>query len=266
MDIELYFQPELERPQLHGFAMGNAVVFSRGAPDKQSPNEDAAALLAVNDHALLLIVADGMGGQPYGERASDLAVRRVIAAVNEGPTDEPSLRGSILNGIEDANRAIAELGVGAGTTLAIAEIQGRTVRTYHVGDSMILVTGQRGRIKLQTTPHSPVGYAVEAGVLDELEAMHHEDRHVVSNALGSADMRIEMGSSITMAPRDTLLLATDGLFDNLHTPEIIERIRRGPLPKQAEKLAQCCRARMVAPDAGEPSKPDDLTFLLFRRA
>jgi len=133
-----------------------------------------------------------------------------------------------------------------------------------VGDSMILVVGQRGKIKLQTVSHSPVGYAVESGLLDEAEAMHHEDRHLVSNMLGMTDMRIEVGSAIELAARDTLLLASDGLFDNLHVHEIVERIRKGPLAQVMQDLAAQCRGRMQAATDGQPSKPDDLTFVAFR--
>jgi len=95
--------------------------------------------------------------------------------------------------------------------------------------------------------------------------MHHEERHVVSNVLGTADMRIEVGSPIKLAARDTLLIATDGLFDNLHMEEIIERARKGPLPQLVRGLAEICRQRMVHPLEDHPSKPDDLTFIAFRR-
>ena len=132
------------------------------------------------------------------------------------------LRAAILNGIEAANQAVRDLGTGAATTLALVEIQDRTIRTYHVGDSEILVTGQRGKVKLQTIPHSPIGYAVEAGLMEEEEAIHHEARHVISNVIGSDQMRIEMGPPTELAPRDTLLLASDGLFDNLFPDEIVE--------------------------------------------
>lgn len=56
------------------------------------------------------------------------------------------------------------VGIGAATTLAVVKLSGRTIRPYHVGDPMILLTGQRGRIKHQNIAHSPVGYAVEAGM------------------------------------------------------------------------------------------------------
>ncbi|MDH3520454.1 MAG: SpoIIE family protein phosphatase, partial [Myxococcales bacterium] len=127
------------------------------------------------------------------------------------------------------------------------------------------LVGQRGKLKLQTIAHSPVGFAVEAGMLDESEAMHHEDRHIVSNMLGAPDMRIEVGSARRLAPRDTLLLASDGLSDNLRTDEIVQRIRTGSLEEGARRLVRAARRRMDAPIEGEPSKPDDLTFVSYRR-
>jgi serine/threonine protein phosphatase PrpC len=95
--------------------------------------------------------------------------------------------------------------------------------------------------------------------------MHHEDRHLVSNMLGVPDMRIEVGSTRRLAPLDTLLVASDGLSDNLHTEEIIECIRTGPLADVARQLVRDAHRRMEGPTEDEPSKPDDLTFVGFRR-
>jgi hypothetical protein len=46
--------------------------------------------------------------------------------------------------------------------------------------------------------------------------------------------------------------------------EIAERMRRGPLAECAQRLVADARRRMTSPTAGEPSKPDDLTLVLFR--
>jgi serine/threonine protein phosphatase PrpC len=212
----------------------------------------------------VLIVADGLGGERGGELASATTVqaleRALIAAAQHG---QP-LRTAILDGIDSANRHVRELALGAASTLAIVEVQDGTARPYHVGDSTILITGQRGRVKVQTVPHSPVGYAVESGLLDAAEAMHHAERHVVSNVVGSDDMRIEIGSALALSPRDTILLASDGLSDNLHAEEIIDFARKGPLAKCVERLAMAAQGRMRQPEAGHPSKPDDLTIVAFR--
>ena len=109
-----------------------------------------------------------------------------------------------------------------------------------------------------------MGYALESGLLEEKEALHHDQRHLISNMVGSAEMRIEVGSPIRLAPRDTVLLATDGLLDNLSLQEIIDGIRTGPSATVARNLARTCRQRMREPEGGDPSKPDDVTFLLFR--
>lgn len=262
-DARFYFGEEMPEAEIHDIACGSVAVFSKRCPGKETPNEDAAALIPMRNGSAVLIVADGLGGIPAGEQASSLAVRTVKASLDQA--NGPEIRDAVLNGIEMANKLVMEMGVGAATTLAIVEIQGASVRPYHVGDSTVLVLGQRGKIKFQTVSHSPVGFAQEAGLLDEKEAMHHEARHVVSNVIGLPDMRIEMGPPLELAPRDTLLIASDGLFDNLSIQEIIDRMRKGPLDQAAKNLVSDTQQRMTQPRAGEPSKPDDLTFLIYRR-
>ena len=263
---ELLLGQEMEQAQTHALGPGTAAVFSTRSPLKEDnvPNEDAAALVPVDDGRCVLAVADGVGGQPGGDLAARLALEAVIEALEQNAPETP-LREAILDGFERANESIRASRPGAATTLVVAEIDGPTVRSYHVGDSGLLVIGQRGRIKLQTVFHSPVGYAVEAGYLDEHEAIHHEDRHLISNALGTENMRVELGSSFDLSPRDTLVLASDGLFDNLKTKEIAERIRKGELGSALDVLASACRGRMLSEREGVPSKPDDLTVIAYRR-
>jgi len=260
----LFSQQDMTQGEIHSLGCGTAAVFSTRCPGKESVNEDAAALVPFGDDAAVLMVADGLGGHMAGERASRLAIEKVRDAVQNITKNGAELRDAILNGIETANATVAELSGDAATTLAVVEIQGPLVRPYHVGDSVILLVGNRGKIKLQTISHSPVAYAVEAGWLDEQEAMHHEERHLISNIIGSPGMRIEIGPSLKMAPRDTLVVASDGLADNLHVHEIVERVRKGPLRQASNRIAQDALQRMHAPTPDHPSKADDLTFIAYR--
>jgi PPM family protein phosphatase len=265
-DDALFFSREnMTEGSIHPIAGGMAAVFTARSPEKDSDNEDAAALIRVDDGRGVLVIADGVGGQPAGALAAALAVEVMREAVATMLNEGGSLRDAILNGFEQANQSISAIGVGAATTLTVVEVANNHIRPYHAGDSLILLVGQRGRIKLQTVSHSPIGYAVESGLLEAREAMHHEDRHIVSNMVGSPEMRIEIGGLYAMQPRDTLLLASDGLFDNLHTEEIIEIVRKGPLEKLARELAAACQLRMETHLEGQPSKPDDLTFIAYRR-
>ena len=260
----LLIESDLETPMLIDLPSGTAAVLSRPHPLRR-PNQDAAAVISAGPDDVVLAVADGMGGTRGGGAAAATVVRHICEAL---PAESPGqlLRTAILNGIESANQHLLAEVPDAGTTLAAMEISGHTARPYHIGDSVILVVGQRGKLKLKTIEHSPVGFAVEAGLLDPDEAMHHHERHLILNAVGLAEMRIELGAPISLARRDTILLASDGLTDNLGLDEIVEVIRKGPLDRAVATLAEAARQRMSSARSGHPSKPDDLTILLYRRS
>ncbi len=259
---ELLLEQAMSEPRPVPLEVGRLVCFSCPCPGRSAVNEDGIALVPIGTEAAVLAVADGVGGHSGGEVAARTALGCLVEALAEASPG--ALRGAILDGLERANERVIALATGAATTLSIVEIYQGTCRPYHVGDSLILLTGGRGRIKHQNIAHSPVGYGVEAGLLDEEGSLHHADRHLVSNFVGSPGMRIEIGAPLRLAPRDTLVLASDGLADNLLVSEIVERVRRGGIDKAGRLLADDALRAMTKPEAGRPSKPDDLTFILFR--
>lgn len=254
--------PEVSNPGLHGHRIA---CFSKPMEPGRT-NQDSAGVLALDAERVLLIVADGMGGGPSGDRASALAVRAVVEQVEQAEHSGTPLRVGILDGFEQAQRQVSNELNGAASTLIVAEIQGNQARLYHVGDSAASVFGQRGKLKVQTDAHSPVGYALRSGLLNEDEALHHEDRHYVSNMIGMDSMSVEVGLPFTLAPRDTLVIASDGLFDNLQLDEVIELARSGPLQQAGTALMVKATQRMASADTDNsaPSKPDDLTLMLYR--
>jgi len=259
----LYKDVSLSAVEYFRTGTGEAAAFTRRSPDKVGLNEDAAAIIPTDTSTTVLLVADGVGGLPAGARASADLVDAVNSACMNSKDGTIELRDALLSGIEKANREIMATGNGSATTLAAVTIQNNSIRTYHVGDSMILLVGNRGKIIMETISHSPTGYAVESGILSEDDAIHHEDRHVVSNVVGSKDMHISMSMPVHMKRFDTLLLATDGLFDNVEKDVIINIIRKGALQKCSQELVKLATVRMT--DINNPYKPDDLTFILFRR-
>ncbi len=250
--MTVIFDADMREPVVTTLRGGTIAYYSERAPDRVGANQDAALI----DARGMFAIADGAGGAAAGDRAA----HHLITSLAKASPD----RSTILDALERANADIVKFGVGACSTVAIVTVQEGYARTYHVGDSSILIVGQRGRRKLQAIPHSPVGYAIEAGVLDEREALHHDERHLVSNLVGTDDMRIEVSTPIRMARRDTVVVASDGLWDNLHVEEIIETVRKGPLATAAATLAKDARTRMRSSVQNQPNKPDDLTFLLFR--
>jgi PPM family protein phosphatase len=259
------FLGEHEREQANcSLPHGEVCVRSMRSPDKKTENEDSAAIIQLGDKSLVLAVADGVGGSVAGREASNATMRTLSRVLTKLPEETPQLRPAILDAVEAANKAVLGLARGAATTLVVAQLDATRLRSYHVGDSELLAVGQRGLIKQRVVPHSPTGFAVEAGLLDEDEAVQHDQRHVLFNVVGSSDMRVEVGPALQLSVRDTVLLASDGLFDNLYIGEIVDTIRSGPLIEAADRLVARVQARMKGEGADQPSKPDDLTIVLFR--
>ncbi len=246
-------------------ADGTLVAYSDRAPIKEASdvNEDGAMWRSWGARGVLAI-ADGAGGMPNGDLASRAALEALRETVETVLASGRLLRDAVLDGIDAANRAVIALD-GAACTIAVVSIEADVARIYHAGDSPVLVVDRLGNIRHRTIDHTPLGYAFEAGVFDEEEAIAHEARHIISNMLGGDEMRVELSSPIVLAPGDTVLLASDGLFDNLYLGEIAG-VARGPeLDGVAATLAATARARMNGEEPEAPSKPDDLTFILYRR-
>ena len=250
---------------LRRVADGVAAFYSSPCPGGSGMSEDALAIIPLAGGSALLAVADGMGGLPGGREAAAMAIDTLISDLTASPPGPLSSRPRLLDAIEHANQRILGMGNGSATTLAVAEIGQGSVRAFHVGDSEIVVFGQRGRLRVQSVPHSPVGFAFHAGLLDESQAISHEDRHLVSNALGTRDMRIEVGSAVPLADHDTVVVCSDGLADNLTLGETIDVLRSGPLDRAFSGLIARATQRMTAPQGDEPSKPDDISVIAFRR-
>lgn len=256
----IYTGEDQVQPVLHSLSFGDACAFTVKASNKETGNEDSIALIPYDATRGVIVVADGVGGHAKGGDASQIAVTALTEAIKEYGDSNGDLRDAILRGIDNANELILSRQLGSATTLIIAEIVGDQIRTYHAGDSVALITGQRGKLKYQTIAHSPIGYAVESGMLDEAQAMASDERHLVSNIVGCNDMRIEIGPQLRLAKRDTVLLCSDGATDNLLIDEIIDHIRSGSLLAAADYLLAACLKQMQHEDG----HIDDLSVVLYR--
>lgn len=244
-----------------------AAYISAKGPDKDV-SEDALLGMALSDDSIIVCVVDGMGGMQNGRAAA----RTSAAAIHDQlKRHEPgsSRRATLVEGFELAHAEVTAQCPGGGATAVAAVITPDFVQTVHAGDAEALVIGQRGRLKHRTVAHSPVSYAVHAGLLSEEDALVHPERHLVSNGIGIEGMTIQVGPKVRLARRDTIVLASDGLTDNVFEAEIVETLRKGPLSRQLDRLVHMTRERMdaalSAPESDAIGKPDDLTVIAVRR-
>ena len=260
----IYIDSRMDAVELFEVAGGRAAVFAAPRPQKTSENEDAALLAVMGPESCVLGVADGAGGLHAGAEASRLAITH-LARELAGPADhETPLYERIRRGLLSAHGSIEQLGVGAATTFAGIEVVRGEMRSVHAGDSMVLVVSAKGTCRHRTVAHSPVGYALEAGVLSEVEAIFHRDLHLVSNLLGVDIPEIEVSEPLQLEVGDTVVIGSDGLFDKLLVDEIAKRVSTADPLSAAVGLVEETVRRMTRPTGEDPSKPDDLALILFR--
>ncbi len=264
---QLFSRLQAESAHADTLLNGRCVVASSPAPYRRESNDAAAAenedsLLAVqlNEKTAVLAVADGAGGYAKGAHASQLMLAKLQEKL-AAAADSTDLRLPILEAIETCNRELIDTPNGGATTLIAVELQGSVARYYQAGDSSALIVGQRGAIAMQSIPQSLVGYGVESGLLPEDAALTHDDRHIVLNLVGSEEMRVVIGPPVKMKPRDTLLLCSDGLTDNVGVEAIVNTIRTGRLDKKSTELLTLASNHMDSADG----HPDDCSLILFRQ-
>ena len=232
--------------------------------------QDAALVVDLGPMGLVACAIDGMGGMMHGREAARVAMEAFEQRLRVISPDE-SCRDAIVESFERAHEEVRSRCPGGGATVVCAIVTEAWIQTLHAGDAEALVVDQRGELRYRTTAHSPVGYAMNAGLLGEEDALVHAERHLVSNGLGVEGMAVHVGPRIPFGENDTLVVMTDGVTDNAREAEIVEALRRGKLLRVTEELLGLCRDRMMQSmvDVSEErtiGKPDDLTLITVRRA
>ena len=261
MDIITRFNATDDKAEAIELNGGQAVCFSTRSPTKMTPNEDSLAIIPVDDETTVLVVADGLGGMAAGEKASKLLVNNIIESLQ---ADVISVRESILNGIDKANKELVDTKQETGTTVSIAEIKGNTLRTYHAGDSLILLSAGHAKPKYLAISHSPISYAVACGAIDAERAMCHPERNLISNYVGCLDMHINIGPLLELSKFDTLILSSDAVSDNLYDDEICDHISNESLLDGTSELIDHCKKNMKEPSPNRVCHPDDFTLITYR--
>jgi serine/threonine protein phosphatase PrpC len=188
-------------------------------------NEDS---LLVDETVGVFAVADGLGGHPCGDLASQTAVASLRDSLSGGPSDGADAGEWLTSALLVAHRAVlAEAGSdpdrhGMATTVVLAAVGERQATIAHVGDSRAyLLTG--GTLQPLTRDHGIGGYITQALGLDRLVA---PDVARVSD----------------LAAGDRLLLCTDGLTNMVDDEGIAVLLGRGDIPEATDALVEAALA------------------------
>jgi protein phosphatase len=205
-------------------------------------NEDSA-------HAgrQLIAVADGIGGMPAGELASEMVIK-AIAWLDDAPA-QPDPVGALTEALTTANEQIRAAGEsdgsqdGMGTTLTALLLSGERIGLVHVGDSRGYLLHEDNLLQL-TRDDTFVQSLVDQGLLTAAEARNHPRRSIVTQAIQGMEFE-STGSTLPARVGDRYLVCSDGLSDAIGDEEIRYALRSTPDP--AECAGQLVR---MALDAG----------------
>ena len=196
-------------------------IYQESRRGTRKSNQDRIAYCYSRD-AVLMLVADGMGGHLRGELAAEIAMQHISAAFRREATprlDDP--RSFLQRTITAAHRAIVRNAGESGlpesprTTCVACIVQDDTARWAHAGDSRLYHI-RAGRILAQTRDHSLVQQLIDSGRIREEAVAAHPDRNRIFNCLGSQGLpRVDLSEDTRLNTGDSLILCTDGLWGPL---------------------------------------------------
>jgi serine/threonine protein phosphatase PrpC len=227
-------------------------------------NQDRVAYAYTND-ALLLVLADGMGGHLHGELAASLTVATFVESF--GLHAQPRIAQPnefIERTMSHAHERIMkiphdeDLGGFPGTTCVAALIQDGKLYWGHAGDSRLYLL-RDGAVFTRTTDHSVVQQWVESGKLSVEDARVHPQRNHITNCLGGMEdiFYMEPAEPVALRSGDVVLLGSDGLWGPFTDRELVEAFFSLPVADVLDGLVGLALER-------EEGHSDNVTGLAVR--
>jgi len=222
------------------------------------------------ERAHLFLVADGMGGQLAGERASALAVAAIEQFMlnsfrwffGSGSPDEQRILAQFQSAIRSADAQIVEEAKsnpelsGMGTTLTMAFHLGRQLCLVHVGDSRAYLH-RDGLLHQLTEDHTLIAQMIKNGSLKPDQVLASRFRHVITNVVGGPELGVKVEArAFEIQPGDSLLLCSDGLTETV-TNDVIAGILN------AERAPEAAATLLLA-EANKGAAADNITAVVVR--
>lgn len=212
---------------------------------KRDNNEDACY---VDPQQRFFLVADGMGGQSAGERASGLAMEIVPQKLQSldfnRATGDQAVK-IIDDSVSQANLEIMALGEldsklkNMGTTIAFLVQSAGMLFAGGVGDSRVYLL-RNGTLEQLTKDHSLTQALLDAGTLTPEEAVNHRYRNVLYRYLGCKEGGQGTNpKQLQPELNDRFLLCSDGVTGGVDDAALTKLLAEGSDPqKTAEAIVQ----------------------------
>lgn len=208
-------------------------IFQDSRLGARKNNEDRIGY-AYSRHALLMVVADGMGGHHYGEVASQIAVQTLTERFQREALPRLADPFAFLHqAMNDAHRAIADFSLeqrlndSPRTTCVACVVQDSVAYWAHAGDSRLYLL-REGKVQVQTRDHSRIRLLLDEGLITPEQAATHPDRNKIYSCLGGPQVpEIEFSRKTPLEQGDILVLSTDGFWGHMPAEMVAVALRNG---------------------------------------
>lgn len=218
-------------------------IFQDSRLGNRQRNEDRVGHWSTGG-AVLMALADGMGGHPHGDRAAETALQVLSEQfLSQADPDLPLPGGFLDRAFRAAHNALLSQAAQWGleenhrTTLVACLVQKGLLWWAHCGDSRLyLVRG--GELVLRTRDHSfaELSEALqEAGTAED----HPVPAHILFSCLGGHERPvIDRGGPWSLAEGDRVLLCSDGLWGSLSELSVLRGLQKGEMAQAVPALVQ----------------------------
>ena len=201
-------------------------------------NQDRV-LLKKTPCGLLMVIADGMGGEKGGEEAAEMVIRAMTGFAPKG-----SPHNELLRCIHNANQDVIEFSgadeknFGMGSTVVAAFIKGKNLYWLNLGDSRLYLFRKNELIQI-TTDHNFIQELVDEGDVTPEEALKSPMRHALERAVGIPDDRPPETGHLPLEKGDIILLCSDGLYSMTGDQQMATILASDrPLDEKLDQLLQ----------------------------
>ncbi len=196
-------------------------VYQESRIGARKVNQDRMGYIFTRD-ALLLLLADGMGGHIRGEMAAAIAMQTIGTMFQQYATPtikrpERFMEDCFFSAHREIHRyaEMHNLPETPRTTIVACLIQHNEAIWAHCGDSR-LYWMRNGQILARTQDHSRIATLISQGKIDPAQRDNHPERHKLFNCLGATNPPIvETSRLAALMPGDVILLCSDGLWSVL---------------------------------------------------
>ena len=226
-------------------------IFQNSRQGPRAYNQDRLAYSYSKD-ALLLVVADGMGGHKHGEVAAQLAIttmttafQRLAAPTLASPAKFLTEYIQQIHDTIDQHAQEHEMLEAPRTTIVAAIVQRGMLYCAHVGDSR-LYHYRDSHLLFRTEDHSVVQHLYNKGMISKDDMSTHPYRHRVTNCLGGGVApKIDLADRQELLEGDTIILCTDGVWGAVTDDQIKHMLNNASIEdgvtellNYAEKVSQ----------------------------